>query len=177
MRCICALVLLGIAWSAGLVSAEIPPAWGGKARHIIIAVIDGPRWSESWGDPLRANIPHQAKELLPQGTLYTNFRNSGWTYTTCGHTALTTGLKIGATTGRRIDIQFAEGNPFGAQVHFCLRAIAAPACAKERRWSGCIDFFCLCWLILHAFGKLRLILKHRLRQPGDWGIGELERRR
>ncbi len=92
MRCICALVLLGIAWSAGLVSAEIPPAWGGKARHIIIAVIDGPRWSESWGDPLRANIPHQAKELLPQGTLYTNFRNSGWTYTTCGHTALTTGF-------------------------------------------------------------------------------------
>ena len=88
--------LLGLALALAVCSPaageETWPGWRGKARHVVIAVIDGPRWSETWGDPTFANIPHLARELAPLGTRYTRFRNTGWTYTTCGHTALTTGF-------------------------------------------------------------------------------------
>src|ERR1700709_1273680 len=62
-----------------------------KAKHVIILVIDGPRWTENWGEAPRENIPHQATELAPQGVLFTNFQNDGPTYTNAGHTALVTG--------------------------------------------------------------------------------------
>jgi len=71
---------------------EAWPGFRGKARHLIIAVIDGPRWTETWGETGTPHIPVMAKELAPQGAVYTDFRNSGWTYTNCGHTALTTGV-------------------------------------------------------------------------------------
>ena len=73
-------------------AAEAWPGWRGKARHLIIAVIDGPRWSETWGEAGTPHIPVMAKELAPQGTMYTDFRNAGKTNTNCGHTALTTGV-------------------------------------------------------------------------------------
>lgn len=73
-------------------AAEAWPGWRGKARHQIIAVIDGPRWSETWGEPGTPHIPMMARELAPQGALYTDFRNEGKTNTNCGHSALTTGI-------------------------------------------------------------------------------------
>ena len=95
-RILVALLLGSLAWAAEPLpvapSPAAPHVWGGKARHLFIAVIDGPRWSETWGEAQRQYIPHQATELLPQSTLYTAFRNTGWTYTNCGHTALTTGF-------------------------------------------------------------------------------------
>jgi len=63
-----------------------------KAKRVIILVIDGPRYSETWGEPQRQYIPLQDKELLPQGVLYTDFRNDGPTYTNAGHSALLTGF-------------------------------------------------------------------------------------
>lgn len=93
MRYVAMLMLFATyGWSADEPAAQTSHVWGGKARHNIIAVIDGPRWTESWGEPQRAYIPQQATKLLPQGTLYTNFRNTGGTYTASGHTALTTGF-------------------------------------------------------------------------------------
>jgi hypothetical protein len=93
------VLLAGPGLSAADVAADpaAPSAWAGwrgKARHLFIVVIDGPRWSETWADPAVAakNIPHQWGELAAQGTRYTAFRNTGWTYTNCGHTALTTGF-------------------------------------------------------------------------------------
>ena len=85
-------VVLALAACGVVAGEEAWPGWRGKARHVVIAVIDGPRWSETWGDPTFANIPHMARELAPLGTRYTRFRNTGWTYTNCGHTALTTGF-------------------------------------------------------------------------------------
>ena len=63
-----------------------------KTKRVIILVIDGPRYSETWGDPARQYIPMQNKEMLPQGVLYTQFKNNGPTYTNAGHSALTTGF-------------------------------------------------------------------------------------
>jgi hypothetical protein len=84
-------VLLSVAalLSCGLFSGEAPRQY--KAKRVIILVIDGPRWTETWGEPTRKYIPHRATELAPQGVLFTNFANDGPTYTNAGHTALVTG--------------------------------------------------------------------------------------
>lgn len=63
-----------------------------KAKHHIIVVIDGPRWSETYGDTSYQYIPNLGKVLKKQGTLFTNFRNEGRTYTNSGHTAICTGI-------------------------------------------------------------------------------------
>ena len=90
------LLLLGCFGIVGMKTgwAQDVPAhtWGGVARHVVVAVIDGPRWSETWAAAGQVYIPHQANDLAPLGIRYTHFRNTAWTYTNCGHTALTTGF-------------------------------------------------------------------------------------
>ncbi len=68
------------------------PAAAPRTRNVVILVIDGPRMSETWSDPARALIPRMAKDLAPQGVLYTDFRNDGMTTTEPGHTAMVTGV-------------------------------------------------------------------------------------
>lgn len=63
-----------------------------KTKHHIIIVLDGPRWSETWGDTTFQFIPNQATILKKQGTFFNNFENSGKTLTNAGHTAITTGV-------------------------------------------------------------------------------------
>ncbi len=63
-----------------------------STKHVIIVVVDGPRYTETWGDSLRQYIPFRAQTLLQQGVMLTNFRNEGATQTTAGHTALTTAV-------------------------------------------------------------------------------------
>jgi len=63
-----------------------------KTKRVVIVVIDGPRYTETWGEPERQYIPHQAKEMAPQGVFYTDFRNDGPTYTNAGHSAVLTGF-------------------------------------------------------------------------------------
>lgn len=60
-------------------------------KHVIVVVIDGARWSETWGEKLHTNIPFRANTLAPQGVLLTNMYNNGDTYTCPGHVALSTG--------------------------------------------------------------------------------------
>ena len=66
-----------------------------KTKHVIVLVIDGPRYTETWGDSARRYIPNMAQKMLPQAVLYDNFRNSGYTYTLAGHTAICTGVEQG----------------------------------------------------------------------------------
>nr|WP_294862556.1 alkaline phosphatase family protein [uncultured Fluviicola sp.] len=61
-----------------------------QTRNVIIVAIDGPRYSETWGDPARINIPVR-DSLSAYGVLLTNFRNEGVTFTIPGHTAICTG--------------------------------------------------------------------------------------
>lgn len=63
-----------------------------KAQYHIIVVIDGPRWSETYGDTSYQYIPNLGNVLKKEGTLFTNFRNEGSTYTNSGHTAICTGV-------------------------------------------------------------------------------------
>ncbi len=61
-----------------------------ETQYVIVVVIDGPRYSETWGDPLRINIPVR-DSLSEYGVLLTSFRNSGETRTLPGHTGICTG--------------------------------------------------------------------------------------
>ncbi|QJX45975.1 sulfatase [Hymenobacter taeanensis] len=62
-----------------------------KTRNVIIVVIDGPRYSETWG-AVPGLIPNMATKLRPRGVFLSSFFNNGFTFTNSGHTAITTGL-------------------------------------------------------------------------------------
>ena len=61
-----------------------------KTENVIIIVVDGARYSETWGDYTRQNIPNQFG-LYFKGVLLTNFYNNGTTNTDSGHDAISTG--------------------------------------------------------------------------------------
>lgn len=62
-----------------------------KTKNVVVLVMDGPRYSETHGEPNHQYTPRISKDLAPIGTTYTEFYNHGSTYTVAGHTALTTG--------------------------------------------------------------------------------------
>lgn len=98
---ISALLIGGYACSFKTVSFVPAPPSGEvfKTKYIIVCVIDGPRYTETFGDPDLTLIPHMGRELVKEGVLFTNFRNEGSTTTTAGHTAMTTGFYQSITNG------------------------------------------------------------------------------
>ena len=62
-----------------------------KTKYVIVLVIDGPRYTETFGDTSCQYIPNLCNTLKPEGVFYDNFRNNGPTLTVPGHTAMTTG--------------------------------------------------------------------------------------
>lgn len=74
-------------------SASLSEETGGpyKTKNVIILVIDGPRYSETWGDSTHQYTPRLANDLAKKGVVYSDFYNDGPTYTNAGHTAITTG--------------------------------------------------------------------------------------
>lgn len=63
-----------------------------KIKNVVIIVMDGARYSETWGDSTHLNIPHIANDMAKEGVIYTHFYNDGPTYTLGGHSAITTGI-------------------------------------------------------------------------------------
>lgn len=62
-----------------------------KTKNIVVVVIDGPRFSETWGDSTKIYIPRLSNQMFGEGVLNDQFYNNGITYTNPGHTAITTG--------------------------------------------------------------------------------------
>lgn len=62
-----------------------------KAENVIILVIDGPRFTETFGEPNMKYIPNFRDSLLPQATFFEEFYNNGSTFTNAGHASITTG--------------------------------------------------------------------------------------
>ena len=62
-----------------------------KTKYVVILVIDGPRYSETFGDSTCQYVPNMKNILSKEGVLYSQFRNNGSTFTNAGHTAITTG--------------------------------------------------------------------------------------
>jgi hypothetical protein len=61
------------------------------AQNVVIAVIDGARYSETFGAETMY-IPNIWNTLRPQGTIWTNFRNEGLTKTDPGHATIASGV-------------------------------------------------------------------------------------
>ena len=72
--------------SAGVLRAQ--PA----DRYVVIAVIDGARYSETLGDPNHQYIPRLWNIFRPQGIVYLSFYNNGVTTTTPGHSSILSGV-------------------------------------------------------------------------------------
>lgn len=62
-----------------------------KTKYVYILVIDGPRYSETYGEPTCKYSPLLCDSLKKEGAFYADFRNNGATYTVPGHTAIVTG--------------------------------------------------------------------------------------
>ncbi|WP_460919571.1 sulfatase-like hydrolase/transferase [Pontibacter brevis] len=62
-----------------------------RTKNVVIVVIDGPRYSETW-DVMPGLIPNMSKKLKGKGSFITNFYNDAYTYTNSGHAAITTGV-------------------------------------------------------------------------------------
>ena len=54
-----------------------------KTENIIIILIDGPRYSETWGEPMHQYISGQ-EMLSKEGIVFTDFYNEGTTNTING---------------------------------------------------------------------------------------------
>ena len=63
-----------------------------QTKYVITLVIDGPRYSETWGDPSHQYIPRMDSIMAAQGIINEKFYNLGPTYTASGHVAMTTGF-------------------------------------------------------------------------------------
>ncbi len=75
-------------------TGQVPSAGsasGYKTKHVFIVVMDGVRYSDTFGDNTHALVPHLYNDLRPEGTLFTNFYNRGITVTRQGHSTLISG--------------------------------------------------------------------------------------
>lgn len=66
-------------------------AFGYKTRNVVILVIDGSRYSETFGDSTHKYIPFMWNKLRPLGTIYNNFYNEKMTKTCSGHSTILSG--------------------------------------------------------------------------------------
>jgi hypothetical protein len=85
--------MLPLLVSAGLVTCAAPPSGTEPLRteHVIILVIDGTRWSETWG-ATPGLIPNMSTTMKRNGSFIPSFFNDAYTYTNSGHAAITTGV-------------------------------------------------------------------------------------
>ncbi|MFH1754232.1 MAG: alkaline phosphatase family protein [Candidatus Latescibacterota bacterium] len=64
---------------------------GEVSYNAVLVVIDGARYTETFGDSTHRYIPHMWDDLKPQGLVFDHFRNEGETKTNPGMTSLATG--------------------------------------------------------------------------------------
>lgn len=114
-------------------------------ENVIIIIIDGPRYEETWGDNLRRNISLQDK-LSEEGVFFRNFYNDGITYTLAGHTAITTGYKQDMrNNGTQVPdnpsilqayLKFNQVSPEKAYFAASKQKLAALMDTKDKEWNG-----------------------------------------
>lgn len=62
-----------------------------NTENIFIVVLDGARYSETFGDTTHQYISKIWNQLRPMAAIYTSFYNEGWTLTNPGHASIITG--------------------------------------------------------------------------------------
>lgn len=81
----------GFVATVALLSAAGAGAGARTTERVLLVSIDGPRDSETFGDPARANIPFLAELARTDGLFSRAVKNTGATKTMPGHCALFTG--------------------------------------------------------------------------------------
>lgn len=80
---------------------SIPIETNCTTKNVIVVIIDGPRYSETWGDPEHRLIPNLFGKLAPVGVINQKFYNNGDTHTLSGHTSVSRGVyEVIENTGR-----------------------------------------------------------------------------
>ena len=62
-----------------------------KTKYVVIIMLDGARYTETFGDSTHTYIPTMWNVLKPQGTIYTSYYNNGKTETNPGHASILSG--------------------------------------------------------------------------------------
>lgn len=70
-----------------------------KTENVIIIVMDGARYSETWGEASKIHIPNIASNIAPKGIINTNFFNNQFTVTSPGHLAICSGQYYNLNNG------------------------------------------------------------------------------
>jgi hypothetical protein len=96
-------------------------AVGQQTSHVIVVVIDGARYSETYGDPSHQWIPRIWGNLRPQGAIFTSYSNDGITETNPGHGSIVTG------TWQNIANDGSERPHFPTVFEYCRKELNAPA--------------------------------------------------
>jgi hypothetical protein len=66
--------------------------YGYSTQNVHIVIIDGARYSETFGDSTHQNIPYIWNRLKPKSTICTRFYNDRLTYTAAGHASIISGV-------------------------------------------------------------------------------------
>lgn len=67
-----------------------PPKY--TTQNVILIIMDGARYTETWGDSTHQYIPRISEIFSKSGVVNTQFYNKGPTYTLAGHASITTGF-------------------------------------------------------------------------------------
>ncbi len=121
------LLITGLASQASCKNTEAISAKPVKylTKNVVVVVIDGPRYSETWGAENKQYTPRLANDLAPEGIINTAFYNDGHTYTNAGHAAITTGVRQG------INNQGAELPRNPSYFQYWLEATGSP---RNKAW-------------------------------------------
>ena len=79
-----------------------PPVEGYQTENVIIVIMDGARYSETWGDSTLEHIPNMGINFAEKSVVITNFYNNGITTTVPGHTSITTSYYQSITNNGRV---------------------------------------------------------------------------
>jgi len=116
-------VCLLLAWQLDVSAADTAPLeW--KASNVVIVVMDGARWVDTWGDPKHENVPVLASNMAPRGVIAAKMRNRGMTVTNPSHAALVTGFYESIDNSSEL-----PGHPTLLQ-----RFLAASGLPREKAW-------------------------------------------
>lgn len=123
-------VCIGLLFLLAAVLAQAQSPASAADHNVVIVVIDGARYTETFGDPLHRYIPHIWNLLRPQGTIHTNVYNRGQTVTLGAHATMLTGNECWLDQGR-VAPPYTEGDlsrPFTPTLFEHYRAVTgAPA--------------------------------------------------
>jgi hypothetical protein len=91
-RVLIALIILSfLGFSCSKPNDTLISAKSYKTKNVIVIVMDGARYSETWGLPNQTLIPNISNNIASKSVINTNFWNNGSTYTSPGHLAICSG--------------------------------------------------------------------------------------